>query len=429
MGIASLHVCSVKDLQDALNAGVDMRRTGVAVVYRRSDLSAAISAPSVPDFTPETRVHVGCLAKTLTAMLVACALRERRISLEDPIDIAEIRVRHLLNHTHGLDEPRMDALPRRADGLIDTAALRAALACVPAIVEPEVLFNYGGIGCWLLAALLESSYQKPYSRLLTEKLFEPAGVDVELGDGRGLCPSGGGDLRLSAVDLDRLLELHPAGLDGEVRLIDDLIDLCRTHGCDAPAWPPMGRRVGPGLADFGGSFGYSGKGGGGSALVRVVPGPRTHIIVTAAQKQMARNAFRLLSGLHFADAGLRAPGPLPTEEWQERDLTPFLGVYENSRYSVAIDLGARRTLRMRAFRRDSAGRISAEPHLKRYLDPAVDDYFHPQVAEPIAFPTVQFIHHRAGVFRILRTGLHVFARVASEDAEPQHGIPACSNRR
>jgi hypothetical protein len=120
-------------------------------------------------------------------------------------------------------------------------------------------------------------------------------------------------------------------------------------------------------------------------------------------------------GRFFADCGAQPPAPMSPADWLQTDSEPYLGRYENSQYSVAVDLGAHRALRLRAFRKEEDGAVDSAPYFKRYLKPMTNDRFLPQMPEPIAFPLIVFSDRRTGSFQFLSTGMHVFAR----SGEPQ----------
>jgi len=112
-------------------------------------------------------ILAGCLAKLLTASLVTEAVADGHLHWSDAIDdvlpskhpsrrkLAGVTVRHLVEHTHGLDESSMARVPRRTDGFIDAAGLCEGLGA-RSICSPGALYSYGSVGGWLAGAALES---------------------------------------------------------------------------------------------------------------------------------------------------------------------------------------------------------------------------------------------------------------------------------
>ncbi len=143
--------------------------------------------------SPETRVQVGSVAKTLVALGVLRLVTEGRVALDDPItrhlpdlpirpfrdSAAVVRVRHLLDHTSGLvdarlwqvftaratpDVPLRDALMRPGESF----ELRTA---------PGERFSYSNTGYLILALLIESVAGEPYEQWLAKELLQPLGMD------------------------------------------------------------------------------------------------------------------------------------------------------------------------------------------------------------------------------------------------------------
>lgn len=410
-------------VRKALDGLAARYRAGAAILYQHGDTTEVITSAHAPEFTPNVRVEIGCMAKTVTAMLVAVAVRDRRLAMADRVgdllgSASEsrhawrgLRLTHLLNHTHGLDVPRFAALPRRTDGFIDVSELEGAVLRTRPLAEPGELFDYSDIGYWLTAAILEACYGKPFSRLLHEKLFEPAGIPEFPHDVEPICPSIGRGLYLSASDLMKLARVQDLAQGEHPTVIDQLMHWCEVDGRSVPRWPPLGSRVGAGWSRFDAAFGYSGKGRRGSALIRVLPEPRSIVVITAGHEQLAKQVLSQAFAAPIAEQPGLPPALLPPEAWQGADPGPYCGTYENGRYSVVVDLGAHRALRMRVWRKDSQGALERSLFLKRYLKAAEDAHFHPQTVEPLLFPILHFIVPENGLFRYLRTGLQVFRRV------------------
>ncbi len=199
-----------------------LHSTSIAVVYRgrefirhRGDMEAGKSGPP----TDATRYEIGSLSKTMAGTLMANAVLERRLGLDDDVRSylhgdypnlqykgEPIRIRHLLSHTSGL--PNM--LPERANTVLadftdhrTPAALNAIytgygkadffrdLHAVEIRQAPGKDYAYSSAGTQLAAHILETLYKRDYESLLRGFFRDSAGM-TDLG------------IRLSDVDAPRL---------------------------------------------------------------------------------------------------------------------------------------------------------------------------------------------------------------------------------
>ncbi len=153
--------------------------------------------------TDKTIYEIASVSKTFTGYLVAKAVTEGRINLEDNIDdlIAEdfsnlsfednpIKVKHLLTHTAGLPHfmsPGMAEAFEKADAEVPTTFqslekemtkegfLELLKSFKPQTV-PGTTYKYSNAGAELLAYILSSVYNKPFDVLLKEQVFN--GLDM-----------------------------------------------------------------------------------------------------------------------------------------------------------------------------------------------------------------------------------------------------------
>ncbi len=203
-------------------------------------------------FTCATRLEIGCIVKTLTALLIAYAVAETRISFMDRVERyfpgvgridPSLRIFHLLNQSHGLDGSAMTSIPRTGDGYINSDAIWRELQKERVTGPPGAMFyNYGAAGFWIAAAILEVLYDAPYWKVLNSKVLEPLGASLTDAQGRNLCPAHGG-VSLSANELLRICETHLAA--GNSLL--DILGEARSYEIPVPAWPPLADAACPGM--------------------------------------------------------------------------------------------------------------------------------------------------------------------------------------
>ncbi|MBH1657670.1 beta-lactamase family protein [Stenotrophomonas maltophilia] len=193
-----------------------LHSTSIAVVYRgqefirhRGNMEAGRLSPP----TDATLYEIGSLSKTMAGTLMANAVLERRLGLDD--DVREylhgnypnlqykgdpIRIRHLLSHTRGL--PNM--LPERANTVLadftdqrtprELNAIYAGygkadffrdLHAVEIHQVPGKDYAYSSAGTQLAAHILETVYKSDYESLLREFFRDSAAMAdlrIRLGD-------------------------------------------------------------------------------------------------------------------------------------------------------------------------------------------------------------------------------------------------------
>lgn len=174
-----------------------LHSTSIAVVYRGQEFirhrgNMETGRPGVP--TDATRYEIGSLSKTLAGTLMANAVLERRLSLDDDVRMYlqgdypnlqykgdPIRIRHLLSHTSGL--PNM--LPERANTVLadftdkhtpgelngiyagyGKADFFKDLHAVEIHQAPGKDYAYSSTGTELVAHILETVYKSDYESLL-----------------------------------------------------------------------------------------------------------------------------------------------------------------------------------------------------------------------------------------------------------------------
>ncbi|HJS14631.1 MAG TPA: serine hydrolase domain-containing protein [Rheinheimera sp.] len=193
-----------------------LHSTSIGVVYRgkefirhRGDMDAG--KPSPP--TDATLYEIGSLSKTMAGTLMANAVLERKLSLDDDVRIylqgaypnlqykgEPIRIRHLLSHTSGL--PNM--LPERANEVLENftdqrtplelnaiytnyskADFFKDLHAVEIHRKPGKDYAYSSSGTELTAYILETVYKSDYESLLRSFLRDSAvmtDVSIRLND-------------------------------------------------------------------------------------------------------------------------------------------------------------------------------------------------------------------------------------------------------
>ena len=311
------------------------RRFFVALDDRRRPIEAAWRQP----------IRAGCLAKPLTATLVAEAIEEKKLDWAVPVSDAVpldsaatdilrgVTIRQLLNHTHGLDASAVERMPRTHAGWLDIAELCSRLGTL-SIAAPGRLHSYTNAGAWIAGAVVEKIYGGSYLRLLSEKRIidlDP-GADEPRND--RVCPATGEDLTLTIANWLLFLETH---LGSHASL--------RAEPVPLPGWNPTEQAACSGWKSYGeGWFGHNADLPESSALLRFNP-EREVAIVVAAPGHGAFFALAALFGALLPEfANLRPPRLLKPQECAQLELDSYAGAYARARDTIEIDVSACRAL-------------------------------------------------------------------------------------
>ncbi len=278
------------------------------------------AAPSSP---------LGCLAKLLTATLVRRAAERGRLALGDavapllgaPLDaLRGVTVRHLLEHTHGLDDSLL-AAPRYEEGFIDREELLGRVGVLERFASPGAAYSYGHAGAWLAAAILERTHWRVFAALVRDRLLDPLAIDGVWSAAAPLCAATGTGLALTAEQLARF-GLHALTHGGS---------LAAEPIKALPGWHPLERGVCLGWKYAGsGWFGHQSAWPAASSYLRVQPERGLALAVVASAQAAALVALRVF-GTRLAE--LFEP---MARSSNERSTGDVCGVYEQAARNVTI---------------------------------------------------------------------------------------------
>jgi CubicO group peptidase (beta-lactamase class C family) len=372
------------------------------------------------DATPhETRLPVGCLAKTLTATLVLNAAVRGKFGLDTRITalidvpvaatdspFARVTVRQLLNHTHGLDASTLPQLPRTQRGFIDVERLHGHLASVPPLAQPGEIYSYSNAGAWLGAAILERVSGKTYGEFLDETILRPIGVQ-----GRSLsekripvCPAVGSGLNLSIVHLVGLARMQlgylPRQIGGGPGGSSEAI-------VPMPGWS-LEQGVWLAWKYYGdGWYGHNMSYGRASACLRIHPG-RDRGIVVASDVYPAMLLLGRLCGSILPEFQRLRPPAESTHSLDRQTAGSFAGVYLTAALHAAVALTDDGSVELRLRDRSIAGSSATEVGSR--LGPRAENVFMLDLGARSYFNWVQFIQPAQGHWRYLWNGKHVLRR-------------------
>ena len=156
--------------------------------------SGAASIEHALPITPDTVFHVASLSKQITAAMLAHAILDGHVSLDDPVSqwIPEaqhfgdqLTVAHLVYMTSGVPEyyslGRASGRPWVTFHYFDIQeALETSLAEESLEFEPGTRWAYSNINYMLIAEIVARAYGRPFEALAHDRLFAPLGMDRTL---------------------------------------------------------------------------------------------------------------------------------------------------------------------------------------------------------------------------------------------------------
>ncbi len=262
-----------KESVDALMSAAAQANSDVVVIYQDKQLLAESYFGGTAQ-----KLHAMSVTKSVIALAVGVALAEGAISdLDDPIHKyfpewgqgrkRDITVRHLLNHTSGLQNiPDASVEIYPAQDFVQLA-LTAEL-----VDEPGTAFSYNNKATNLIAGVIERATGQPLDEYVNQRLFEKMGIDdFNWHKDRAGNPHGMSGLEVEARELAKMgqLVLDRGSWEGQQLVpeswIDEITKQSQEYRPDfGLLWELVRNREGE-------VVGYYGSGWGGQYLC-VVPG-------------------------------------------------------------------------------------------------------------------------------------------------------------
>ena len=139
----------------------------------------------------DTVYEIGSISKTMTALLLAQAVQQGQLQLDQPVsallpaytvpafDGQAITLRDLATQTSGLPRLPANLAPQRPDNPYagyTAADLRTFLAGYRLTRKPGAVYEYSNLGYGLLGVALAGQAGKPYGELVRERIAAPLGM-------------------------------------------------------------------------------------------------------------------------------------------------------------------------------------------------------------------------------------------------------------
>ncbi len=204
LSMTSSGTAKTPDLQTALDQWLGQQPGGVAAAYVEATgvtffNAGRFSAKDARPLTPDTQFEIGSLTKVFTAILLADAVRENKVTLKSligvPFAATKITYLQLATHTSGL--PRlpvgfMPADPVNPYADYDLTALTKAVAAAAGSAKASPA-AYSNFGFAVLGQAVAGAWGESYGPLLTRRVLQPLGlndtvVDWRSADAKRLAP-------------------------------------------------------------------------------------------------------------------------------------------------------------------------------------------------------------------------------------------------
>jgi len=342
--------------------------------------TGVLNANTGRNTTVDSLFQIGSITKPCTATVAMQLVDEGKIGLDQPVsDILPgfrlvsdeltdgVTVRHLLNHTSGIDG---DVFVDTGPGDDCLAKYMTVLESAMQINKPGALWSYCNPGFSILGRIIEVVTGQLWDAAMHDRLFAPLGLahtvtlpqdallfDTAVGHLTGLpqpqvtpkwmlerCNGPAGAITTSVADLLAIARAHMmdgVAADGTRVLSAASADAMRTFSVDVPWESTAGESWGLGWArfDWGGRrlYGHDGSTLGQSAYLRISPDDGLAVALMT-NVTTARPLYQALFGEIFdelADVKIQPPLQLPVDPPQ-LDITPWVGTYE--RASVRIEI-------------------------------------------------------------------------------------------
>ena len=361
-------VLGILRLDDALQD--DMVRAATGVLNANTGRSVSV----------DSLFQIGSVTKPCTATVIMQLIEQGKIGLDEHVshilpgfklgtdDLTNnITIRHLLNHTSGLD----------GDVFIDTGRGDDALEKYMTVLESAVqLFpvgaswSYCNTGYSIMGRVIAEVTGQVWEDAMRERLFTPLGLthtvtlpeeallfDTAVGHSAGqpepkvigrwcLDRDNGpaGSVTASVADLLTIARLHLCNgvtADGTRLLSIESMTAMHAFSADVPTGQLTGESWGLGFTrfDWGGArlYGHDGNTIGQSAFLRIYPAGKLAVALLT-NGPGAHPLYQTLFGEIFAelcDVTIRPTMRLPDEP-ADLDITPWVGTYERDEVRIEI---------------------------------------------------------------------------------------------
>lgn len=165
--------------QFGLNGAILVADRSGQIIWAESNGIADLSTQS--EFTLDTAVDIGSVAKSFAAAAVMRLVKDGRLSLQEPIasvlpdvplDKRKITIHNLLTHSAGFPDAYDEAYAKTS-----REQLEKSILAQPLIHEPGAEYAYSDMGYALAEAIVERVSEMPYQEFVRTQLLIPFGLE------------------------------------------------------------------------------------------------------------------------------------------------------------------------------------------------------------------------------------------------------------
>lgn len=282
-------------------------------------------------------LDIGCVSKLVTATTLLSVCRGHTGLLQQGVaDILEIdgagwlssiTLDHLLNHTHGIDEPQGIVLPTLSNGKIDVPAVMSLMGKAP-LYPAGRMYSYACVGPWLIAAVLEKKFGERFVNVVRQ-IF-PNILPIQNKDD-ALCPALGAGVKINA---EQLLKEFVKVTTFATPLESRVVKLGPALSIPYPGWHPQERAVCAGWKAYSnGWFGHQAILTNTPMMTRVSPADGIGFLISSRSV----HPWRILGSV-FAENLVGRPTPIRQAPYWSGDARR-MGLYEriDSRIAISAD--------------------------------------------------------------------------------------------
>jgi len=141
-----------------------------------------VQADGTEKITPATNFRLASLTKQFTAMSVLLLVKNKKISLEDPLTKyfssfpsygMKIKIKHLLTHTSGLIDYEDLLAENQVTQLHDTNCLQLMYLADSLYFPAGTKYKYSNTGYAILALIVERVSGQSFANFLNDNIFKP----------------------------------------------------------------------------------------------------------------------------------------------------------------------------------------------------------------------------------------------------------------
>jgi len=167
--------------QDSIGTAVLIRQNG----QENIKVSGRATLPEGDEVNVHTNFRMASVSKQFTAACIILLKNQGKLSYEDSLNTffpdfktgSNIRLKHLLTHTSGLQDYEGLIPSDQAGQVSDADVLRWVAGTDSTYFTPGTRYRYSNSGFCILSQVVEKVSGMPYARFVKEFLLQPLGMD------------------------------------------------------------------------------------------------------------------------------------------------------------------------------------------------------------------------------------------------------------